>query len=365
MSADTQPEEDTFLGAIDTVTGSSNPWTTNILLNGESLQFKVDTGADVTVIPMRSYSENRDGPLSLPDKTLSGPTEYSLRVQGQFLATLQKGDRITKQNVYVVQDLNRALLGLPAIEALQVVSFVEPVQVSELFTLFPNLFTGLGKLKDNYQIKLTSDAKPYTLQAPRRVALPLLPKVEAELQRMESLGVISKIDEPTEWCSLMVVVPKPNGTVRICVDLTKLNESVQRERLLLPSVEQTLAQISGAKYFSKLDANSGFWQIQLAPESSKLTTFITPFGRFTFNRLPFGITSAPEYFQRKMSEILSGLEGVVCLIDDVLIYSNTEEQHHQRLKAALTKISKAGLTLNKEKCIFGVTKISFWPINGQ
>ena len=73
---------------------------------------------------------------------MSGPTEYSLRVQGQFLATLQKGDRITKQNVYV----NRALLGLPAIEALQVVSFVEPVQVSELFTLFPNLFTGLGQL---------------------------------------------------------------------------------------------------------------------------------------------------------------------------------------------------------------------------
>ena len=72
MSADTQPEEDTFLGAIDTVTGSSNPWTTDILLNGESLQFKVDTGADVTVIPVRSYSENRDGPLSSPDKTLSG-----------------------------------------------------------------------------------------------------------------------------------------------------------------------------------------------------------------------------------------------------------------------------------------------------
>ena len=86
-------------------------------------------------------------------------------------------------------------------EALQVVSFIEPVQASEVFTLFPKLFIGLGKLKDNYQIKLRSDAKPYTLQVPRRVALPLLPKVEAELQRMEAIGVISKIEEPTEWCS--------------------------------------------------------------------------------------------------------------------------------------------------------------------
>jgi len=191
------------------------------------------------------------------------------------------------------------------------------------------------------------------------VALPLLPKVEVELQRMETLDVISKVEEPTEWCSPMVVVPKPNGTVRICGDLTKLNESVCYELLLLPSVEQTLAKISGAKYFSKLDANSGFWQIQLAPESSRFTKFITPFGRFAFNRLPFGITSVPEYFQRKMSKVLTGLEVVVCLIDDVLVYGNTEEEHDQRLKDALSKISNAGLTLNREKCTCGVTKINF------
>ena len=75
--------------------------------------------------------------------------------------------------------------------------------------------------------------------------------------------------------------------------------------------------------------------------------------------VPFGITSAPEYFQRKISEVLTGLDGIVCLIDDILVYGNTEEQHDQRLKAALSKISNAGLTLSKEKCIFGVTKISF------
>ena len=114
---------------------------------------------------------------------------------------------------------------------------------------------------------------------------------------MEEMGVISKVEEPTEWCAGMVVVSKPNGKVQICVNLTKLNESVCCERHILPSVEQTLSQISGAKIFSKLDTKSGFWQIELAKESAKPTTFITPFGHFCFNRLPFGITSAPKHFQ--------------------------------------------------------------------
>ena len=104
---------------------------------------------------------------------------------------------------------------------------------------------------------------------------------------MEKLRVISKITTHTEWCAGMVVVPKPNSTVRICVDLTKLNQGVCRERHVLPSVEQVLAQIRNAKVFSKLDANLGFWQIELAPESAKLTTFITSYGRFCYNRLPF------------------------------------------------------------------------------
>ena len=93
-----------------------------------------------------------------------------------------------------------------------------------------------------------------------------------------------------------MVVPKPNGKIRICVDLTRLNQNICWKHDSLPSVKQILAQIRGAKIFSKLDANSGLWQVELAPESSLLTTFITPFGRFCFKHMPFG--SAPEHFQR-------------------------------------------------------------------
>ena len=95
---------------------------------------------------------------------------------------------------------------------------------------------------------------------------------------MEKLGVIEKVEDPTEWCAGMVVVPKADGRVRICVDFTKLNKSIRRKWHLLPAVDQTLAQITGAKIFTKLD--SRFWQIPLAKELSHLTTFITPFITF-------------------------------------------------------------------------------------
>ena len=184
-------------------------------------------------------------------------------------------------------------------------------------------------------------------------------KVKQELSRMEELGVISPISEPTNWCAGMVVVPKANNQVRICVDMTKLNENVLRERQVLPSVEQTLGQLGGAKHFSKLDANSGFWQIPLDYESSLLTTFITPFGRYRFNRLPFGITSAPEHFQHRMSAILSGLGGVVCHMDDILVYGESKKAHDSNLRNVLERLQKAGLTLNKGKCKFFQQRVQF------
>ena len=114
---------------------------------------------------------------------------------------------------------------------------------------------------------------------------------------MQCLGVFSPVEEPTLWCAAMVVIPKETGAVRICVDLNSLSESVLREVHPMPKVDITLAQLSGATIFSKLDANSVFWQIPLAEDSRLLTTFITPYGQFCFNKLPFGISSAPEIFQ--------------------------------------------------------------------
>ena len=211
-------------------------------------------------------------------------------------------------------------------------------------------------MQGDYAISLKEGAVPFALTTPRRVPIPLMSSVKAELENMEGLGVISRIDTPTDWCAGMVVVPKSNNRVRICVDLTKLNESVRRERHPIPAVEQTLAQIAGAGVFSKLEVNSGFWQIPLSAESAALTTHPS---EDHFNRLPFGITSAPEHFQRRMQVVLHGLQGVVCLMDDVLVHGKTQSEYDQCLNAVLVRLTESGLTLNKDKCVFSQPQVKF------
>lgn len=168
------------------------------------------------------------------------------------------------------------------------------------------------------------------------------------------------MEEPTDWCAGTVVVPKKKRDVRICVDFTSLNESVCREKYILPTVEQNFGSLAGAKIFHKLEPNMGFWQTPLAEESVKLTTFITPFGRYYFNGLPFGIASAPENFQNRMVTVVTeGQEGLVCHMDDLLVWGQTQEAHDARLHASLQKMEKAGLTLNMGKCDQAKEEVKF------
>ena len=155
----------------------------------------------------------------------------------------------------------------------------------------------------------------------------------------------------------MVVIPKPNGDVRICVDLTKLNENILREAYPLPSVEFIIGKLSKSKVFSKLDANSAFWQRKLSESFRLLTTCITPWGRHCFNRLPYGISTGSEQIQKCMNNILANLSGVECEIDDLIIHGEKQKQHDERLHAVLNTLQESNVTLNKEKCIFSVPTI--------
>ena len=244
-------------------------WNVKVAICGKDIDFKLDTGAEVTAVSDQSYHCLIGKPkLELPSKVLYGPSRNPLNVLGHFKTKLYHKNTIVEQQVYVIKGLKSNLLGFPAFVALNLVARIDVASSDDnsksIKERFPTIFTGLGNLGEAYTIKLKSNVEPHALFVPRRVPLPLREKVLVELNRMESIGVISKVNEPTAWCAGMVVVPKKKGSIPICVDLKPLNENVMREVHPLPKVDDTLAQLTGARVFSKLDANSGFWQIPLA-----------------------------------------------------------------------------------------------------
>ena len=195
---------------------------------------------------------------------------------------------------------------------------------------------------------------------PRRVPQALADRVKSELERMEDLQVITKVDTPTKWVNSMVVVEKPSGALRICLDPRDLNKAIQRPHYPLKTLNDILPQLSGAHYFTKLDARSGYWNIKLDEASSYLTTFNTPYGRYRFLRLPFGLKSSQDEFQRKVDECYAGLQGVVAIVDDVLVYGKTRDEHDQNLRAALQRSREKGIKLNDEKLKVGQSEVEYF-----
>ena len=263
---------------LDTVMGDpKTPWMTTVELENTKIDFKLDTGAGVTAINKQTYRRLRKVALSATSRHLYGPARQRLEVLGYFRGHMKGEQHSAETDIYVVRGLQSNLLGLPAIVSLELVKRVcatgvepEPDEAADIKARFPKVFNGLGTMGEEYTIKLQEGAKPHAIYTPRNVPLPLRDKAEKELQRMEELGVIEKVTEPTPWVAGMVATSKPKSDgVRICVDLRHLNESVLREVYPIPKVDDVLAQMSGAKLFSKLDANSGRFRWPRNLESSQ------------------------------------------------------------------------------------------------
>ncbi|UYV75562.1 K02A2.6-like, partial [Cordylochernes scorpioides] len=210
---------------------------------------------------------------------------------------------------------------------------------------YKDVFEGVGLLKNKQSILIKEDAIPQVYTA-RRLPLAMREPVREELEKMSKLGVIKKINKPTEWSYPMVVVKKPNGDVWICIDPRKLNYWIKRERYMMPSPEEVLALIQKANIYTVLDA---FWQIPLTDEASLLTTMSTPYGRYCYTRMPYGLSSAPEIFQRIIHQLYLGVPNVVTYMDDVLIYSDSETEHLKILGQVLEIARENGLKFDKTK----------------
>ena len=201
--------------------------------------------------------------------------------------------------------------------------------------------------------------------APRRVPVALRDRLREILDDLVEQDILAHVTQPTEWVSSMVVIPKKDGKLRICLDPQDLNRAILHEHYPLPTIEEVATRLHGAKVFTVLDVRHGFRHVPLDNKSSFLTTFNTPFGRYRWKRMPFGISSAPEVFQRRMHEVIEGLPGIEVVADDFVAvgFGETLEEatrnHDHHLELFLRRCTERDLKLNNAKVKLRMQQVPF------
>ena len=369
--------EDFFIDVVNSAVCATDQAFVHIRCHGETIKFKVDTGAQVNVLPKSVFDKlHVQQPLMLSKTTLHGYGGQSLNTLGVCdLECTHKGDRQLLQ-FHVVDARAPPLLGLRTCVDMNLVQLVLSIDEQEvgireydtsgndpainaLISEYADIFEGIGEFPGEHNISLQPGAEP-AIHASRTVAVSIRDKVKAELDRMESHGIVTKVTKPTDWVSSMVVVHKTNGDLRVCLDPRDLNKAIKRPHYPVPTLDDVTSRLSGCKYFSTLDARSGYWQIQLDDVSSWLTTFNTPFGRYRYLRMPFGINCAQDIFQRRVDETYEGLARVKGISDDVLVAGTTREEHLETLRATFQRAREHGQRYNLDKCHFNVSQVKYY-----
>ena len=234
--------EELFLGEISTIS-DRNEILTSLKVNGKNVRFKIDTGAQCNVSPEGVFNEINKKPKL--NSTLTKLTVYGgtrVPVKGKCSLNIERdGNKKTKAEFFVVQTSNtKPLIGLQTCRDLELISINQVNEVHESTTdilrEYDDVFNGLGLVQGEYHIELRDDAKP-TIDPARKVPLSLMPKLKETLDKMSKSGVISKVDGPTDWVNILVIVEKKDGTLRLCLDPKNLNKVIKREHYSAPTAE--------------------------------------------------------------------------------------------------------------------------------
>ena len=179
------------------------------------------------------------------------------------------------------------------------------------------------------------------------------------LNKLQELKVISKVNEARDWIHSLVLVEKKDGTLRLCLDPRNLNKFIKKQPCLIPTLEEITLKVNNAKHFSVLDLKDGFWHIILDKESQKLCTFSTPFGNYQFNRLPFGVSSAPEIFQCYNQQVFGDINNVMIYLDDILVEGKTQEEHNEALNNVIERAKQFNIKFNESKFQYNVSEVKY------
>ena len=229
---------------------------------------------------------------------------------------------------------------------------------------YPKCFDGIGKFPGKYHITVDPNVVP-VVHPPRHLhAIALRDEIKTELEDMIQNGIITKIQEgdPTVWVNSLVFRLKDNGKLRLCLDPKDLNHAILREHHVVSTIEEITPKLRGAKVFSIVDVKCGYWNVELDDESSYLTTFNTPFGRYRFLRMPFGLKMSQDVCQARIDQMFEGCSGVTGIADDIVTYGTSDEGHDLNMHQMMVRCEQSGLNLNPDKCRIKEDKIKFFGI---
>ena len=229
----------------------------------------------------------------------------------------------------------------------------------QLLDSFPDVITPTFTLKEakhGITHQIPTSGRPVQFR-PRRLNPEKLAVAKAELEKLEKLGVCYR--GKSEWASPLLVTTKPCGGWRVCGDYRRLNSMTPDDRYPVRTLQDFTAELNGKSIFSKVDLLKGYHQIPVAKDDVCKTGVITPFGLFIFPRTPFGLKNAGQDFQRLMDRILGDVPRVFVYIDDILVASESPEQHLEDLRHVFKTLQENGLVVNRKKCVLGQTSLEF------
>ena len=275
---------------------------------------------------------------------------------GESESVKKAGDRLMKilDANYETPDIDKE------VDQMDHLSDFQKVLLKALLKRHELLFDGtLGEWKgDPIDIKLKEGAIPY-YRPPMKVPHIHEATFKKDLDRLVSIGVLTK-KNTSEWGAPSFIVPKKDGTVRFVTDFRKLNSMIKRNPYPIPHIRDMLLKVSNFQYATSLDLVMGFYNITLSEDSKEICTITTPWGKYSYNRLPMGVCIAPDVFQEKMNNLFNELESVRCYIDDLLVITHgSYEKHLEELEKVFVLLEDAGLKCKFGKCFFCQDEIEY------
>ena len=332
-------------------------------IEGKHLQMELDTGSAISVIPIRTYKELfSHKPLSETKTRLKTYSGETITPAGIINVLVNYEGQEHNLDLFVVKKDSPSLFGRAWLKHIKLdwnsIKFLQTGKstednVQELLQKYSQIFTAeSGKVKGmKASLTLKENAQPKFCKA-RPVPYALKGRVEKELDRLESEGIIQKVDH-SDWATPIVAVPKGDNSVRICGDYkVTVNPQLKVDQYPLPRIQDIFASLAGGQKFTKIDLRQAYNQLEMSEDSKSYLTINTHKGLYSYNRLVFGIAASPSIWQRTMDQILKDIPNTSCILDDIIITGKSDEEHLKTLETVLQRLQDYNLRVNKDKCSF-------------